>query len=512
MQLFEVLCFLWYLSGCQAILYHPFRTNEVQFSPEVSQYWQSKSMNYYRDTTFNNSNQVFNYSTTKVYGVNIGGWLLTEPFITPSLYIAAKNSTTNNTTPIDEYHYCKQLGTEECHKRLKNHWETFITEEDFSKIKSWGFNTVRIPIGYWAFAHRKSDPFCFGQEEYLENAINWCRKYGLHMWIDLHGMPGSQNGFDNSGLRDHLDWLNVTSNYNLGMEVLYYIQDKYGQPEYNDAVSGIENLNEPKGPKINLSKLKTFQKKSYSQQRSTGSDNYFIFHDSFMKAGYWNDIISDNSDISDFTNLTRSDNVTTFEDLTRGNNGTKYNGTVYRTVIDHHRYEVFGTGQLSLNIKGHITSLENYVQQFLDDETAPIKVIGEWSAALTDCAKWLNGVGTESRLEGKFESNNAIGKCTYSNNYTEMTAQNKTDTRKLVEAQLDLYNKTNGFIFWTYKTEDTIEWDLSRLIEHDLFPQPLTDRKYKDLFSNAASSNLLNGSSLLKVIAAIGVLIITNSI
>ncbi|VEU20835.1 DEKNAAC101664 [Brettanomyces naardenensis] len=494
-QLHEMVSFTWLiivLFTAFAVAQVPsphYRSDGVIVSRQVAEYWYKRSIQK-RDT--DSSSPSFDYSSEKVYGVSLGGWLITEPYITPSLYRAAiTDNETDAQIPVDEYHYCKKLGTSECYNRLHEHWDTFINGSDFKKIKEWGLNTVRLPIGYWAFARLKNDTFCFGQEEYLEKAIEWCRENNLHMLLDLHGMPGSQNGFDNSGLRDQVNWLNVTTNFNLGFEVLNYIQNKYGQPEYYDVISGIENVNEPLGPKINMSRLKNFDRDSYAQMRSVGSDNYFTFHDAFMNATYWNNVFQSGHNISE--------------------NAT-YSASIYNILIDHHRYEVFSTGQLLLNISGHIDSLKDFTSGIVNDEKIPVKVIGEWSAALSDCATWLNGVGRGSRYEGQYSSSQVVGKCSYSNDYSKMTSQNRTDTRKLVEAQLDLYNETNGFIFWCYKTENAIEFDLSKLIEYDLFPQPLTARKYPNVLKSSATSLVNSPSNRLLLMETAVVMIIISLI
>ena len=34
-------------------------------------------------------------------------------------------------------------------ERLRTHWDTFVTKEDFEKVSSAGVTHVRIPVGYW---------------------------------------------------------------------------------------------------------------------------------------------------------------------------------------------------------------------------------------------------------------------------------------------------------------------------------------------------------------------------
>lgn len=84
----------------------------------------------------------FNYNDEKVRGVNLGGWLVLEPWITPSLFEPwAKNQNVK-----DEYTYTQTLGKKEALKRLDKHWRTWITQADFQAIRKAGLNHVRIPI------------------------------------------------------------------------------------------------------------------------------------------------------------------------------------------------------------------------------------------------------------------------------------------------------------------------------------------------------------------------------
>lgn len=53
-----------------------------------------------------------------------------------------------------------------------------------------------MPIGYWAWEVGPGEPYIQGQLPYLRNAVNWARDHGLKVIIDLHGVPGSQNGYE----------------------------------------------------------------------------------------------------------------------------------------------------------------------------------------------------------------------------------------------------------------------------------------------------------------------------
>ena len=78
----------------------------------------------------------------KLRGVNLGGWLVLEKWMTPSLFEGLQ--------AVDETSYCIELG-ELAGQTLKAHWQDFITIKDFVWLASIGVNAVRIPIGHWIF-------------------------------------------------------------------------------------------------------------------------------------------------------------------------------------------------------------------------------------------------------------------------------------------------------------------------------------------------------------------------
>jgi len=125
----------------------------------------------------------FNYNDDKVRGVNLGGWFVLEPWITPSIFAPWANGG----GVVDEYTFTQTLGKQEAQNRLNIHWDTWITQEDMNEIASMGLNHVRIPIGYWALNPLDGDPYVQGQVPYLDRAIGWARTAGLKVMLDLHG-------------------------------------------------------------------------------------------------------------------------------------------------------------------------------------------------------------------------------------------------------------------------------------------------------------------------------------
>jgi len=73
----------------------------------------------------------------------------------------------------------------------QKHLETFITEEDIKRIKSWGFNIIRLPVDYLFFA-RPENPLLFLEERLalIDRFLRLARQYGLYTILDLHKAPG----------------------------------------------------------------------------------------------------------------------------------------------------------------------------------------------------------------------------------------------------------------------------------------------------------------------------------
>ena len=71
----------------------------------------------------------------------------------------------------------------------EEHLNSFITEKDFEKIASWGFDHVRLPVDYNIIQDRTGNMLEEGLAR-IDRAVTLCEKYGLKMVLDLHKTPG----------------------------------------------------------------------------------------------------------------------------------------------------------------------------------------------------------------------------------------------------------------------------------------------------------------------------------
>jgi glucan 1,3-beta-glucosidase len=112
-------------------------------------------------------------------------------------------------------------------------------------------------------------------------------------------------------------------------------------------------------------------------------------------------------------------------------------------------------------------------------------VVGEWTAAETDCAPALNGYLIGARYDGTYPGSTYVGSCDGKSNIADWDDDMKGDVRGYIEAQLEVFeSQTQGWVFWNFKTEGADEWDAFALLDAGLFPQPLTDRKFPGICSS----------------------------
>ncbi|MHB8132166.1 MAG: glycoside hydrolase family 5 protein, partial [Mobilitalea sp.] len=73
----------------------------------------------------------------------------------------------------------------------KEHFDSFITEEDIKQIASWGMDHVRLPIDYTVIEDDIT-PFEYKEEgfAYIDQCIRWCEANNLNIILDLHRTAG----------------------------------------------------------------------------------------------------------------------------------------------------------------------------------------------------------------------------------------------------------------------------------------------------------------------------------
>lgn len=232
-------------------------------------------------------NKKFPYGKTPIRGVNLGGWLSIEPFITPSFFkqFPARYGV------VDEWTLTEKLGKKKAAETLEKHYKNFVNEVTFKEIRDAGLDHVRIPFGYWAVLEREDDNFVPKISwRYLLRGIEWARKYGLRVKLDLHSVPGGANGWNHSGRQGVINWVNGpqgAANAKQTLEVHQQLATFFSQPRYKNIITMYGLVNEPKMIELDVKLVLQWSEDAYDVIRSAGYEGQIVFGDGFRGLEKW---------------------------------------------------------------------------------------------------------------------------------------------------------------------------------------------------------------------------------
>lgn len=96
-------------------------------------------------------------------------------------------------------------------KWMQAHWHSWYTEDTIANLSARGVKRVRLPIGDWTMNPYGPYVGCMdGAKDWVRWMMDTCLQYQIGVLIDVHTAKGSQNGFDNSGLRQQTVWVDDT--------------------------------------------------------------------------------------------------------------------------------------------------------------------------------------------------------------------------------------------------------------------------------------------------------------
>mmetsp|Transcript_28348 Transcript_28348/g.37078 ORF Transcript_28348/g.37078 Transcript_28348/m.37078 type:complete len:519 (+) Transcript_28348:49-1605(+) len=445
-----------------------------------------------------------------IRGTSLGGWMVLEPWITPSLFyqflsaVEEHGDAAPDHTAVDQYTFCEVLGAKEANRQLRVHWATWVTEEDIAQLAHHGFNSVRIPVGDWMYKPYAPFEGCVdGALEEMERVLDLCDKYGLKVLIDVHGMKDSQNGFDNSGRSKDVIWTTVengrstfshwdnlspewigtwdndaqtytTINYENIEHSLQVLSEIVNLYKDHPAVDALQPVNEPWW-NTPIKSLKEYYWFGYQIVQEKAPHWKYIMHDSFrLDSEIWGGFMKN----------------------------------CHNIAIDTHIYQAFGSTRMSqTEYLSDACGQHNAIAAFEAATGIPV-VVGEWSLATDTCALWLTGFNENQAGQPLVECDfvecsepywgdalpgwpldktkgprGVVGSGTVNTPLFGLCPVDKVFhnedefVTKLARAKLHAFDLGgHGWYFWNFKTDlEEPRWDYSRAVERGWFPRTVVE-------------------------------------
>jgi glucan 1,3-beta-glucosidase len=450
----------------------------------------------------------------QVRGANLGGWLVLEPWITPSLFYQFLGTQERfgdkapEKTGMDSYTFCTALGPEEANRQLRVHWANWVTEADIKEMAEAGVNSLRVPVGDWMFSPYEPFVGCTdGAIEELDRVADLALKYDIDLLLDIHGLIDSQNGFDNSGRTSAVKWTSIASTQPVGTttfehwpirqagwagtydpETRNYSSINYGNLNQSltaveniihryaahPAILGLQPVNEP-WELTPIEVLKNYYWKSYKRVKVLAPHWKFVLHDSFrFGLQYWSEFMKGCPDIA----------------------------------LDTHIYQAWMNPGTKADYFANACQ-QKYTLGDMENALMPV-IVGEWSLGTDNCAMWLNGfndnlpgfpkvicqlkkcpvqstylgngfpgtpLDVTKPIQGPYgtgTSGPSFGLCPVNSNVTFGQTKPEDEVefmRNLNLKKLNAFAVGHGWYFWNFKTELDTRWDFLQLIRLGAFPK-----------------------------------------
>ncbi|KAI0079826.1 glycoside hydrolase [Panus rudis PR-1116 ss-1] len=378
-------------------------------------------------------NASWKWGVDRINGVNLGGLFVLEPFITPSFYQQF------NGQAEDEWTLSTSLG-DKLQQTLEDHYNTFITEEDIAQIAGAGLNWIRLPIPFWAIetwdnvgvdasGNTVAEPFLQKVAwKYIVRVLQWARKYGLRVNLDLHTVPGSQNGYNHSGKLGKPNFLNGVmgiANAQRALDYIRTITEFISQPEYQNVVPVFGIVNEALVQTIGQETITAFYLHAHNMIRSItgvgeGKGPYIAIHDGFIGVSKWANFLQGSDriilDTHPYFAFDGQPNNEPINVPATGGDGSRMGGKWPQQAC-----QAWGA------------SLNSSRSQF------GVTVAGEFSNGFNDCGLFVNGVanGPVSTAD-----------CAFYSDSTQWDQNTKDGLKTYAMASMDALG---DWFFWTWK-------------------------------------------------------------
>ena len=171
-------------------------------------------------------------------GIGLGGWLVQEGYMLQTSSFA--NAQWEIRKKISDL-----IGESNTELFYEKYRDNFIRKVDIDSIKSWGFNSLRLPFHYNLFATNTNPPVFLSKGfEIVDSLLSWCETNQIYLILDMHAAPGGQSDEPISDYNPSYPSLwNSEQNKNLTVQIWRKLAEHYKDKEW---IGGYDLLNEPK--------------------------------------------------------------------------------------------------------------------------------------------------------------------------------------------------------------------------------------------------------------------------
>ncbi|KAH8821332.1 putative endo-beta-1,6-glucanase [Xylogone sp. PMI_703] len=355
--------------------------------------------------------------TLPIRGVNLGSMFVFEP------WIAGQEWNRIQCGPYkSEFDCVSGLGQAKANSVFQDHWNTWITQADIQQMKSYGLNTIRIPLGYWmdeSLVYSDSEHFPQGGLTYLERVCGWASDAGFYIILDLHGAPGAQVATNpDTGQNAPSPGFYVNYQFDRAISFLGWLARIVHTNNNYRNVGMIEIVNEP-----------------VQNANSVGA----------MRSYYYPKAFDAIRNVENSLGITSNNqlHIQMMNNKWGSGDPTQYLTNNWFAAYDDHRYLKWDT---SVPV-----SQSSYISTSCHDDRGGNwpTIVGEWSISVPDnvekTAPW--DVNTQ-----------------------------KAFYKKWFAAQVMAYEKQDGWIFWTWKTQlgDDYRWSYQGAVAAGVIPTDLS--------------------------------------
>jgi len=245
----------------------------------------------------------------------------------------------------------------------------------------------------------------------------------MRVCVDLHSVPGSQNGYNHSGRLSTVNFLNGNMGLANAERTLYYIRvltEFISQPQYRNLIPIFGVINEPLVGVVGMDQITSFYLQTHDMMRAItgygeGHGPYIAIHDGFMGTANWDGFLQGSD----------------------------------RIMMDKHNYFSFGGAQTSpLDVAGS-SGLPGGIWPLTacnvwgpganqSRQTFGVSFAGEFAASPNDCGLFLRGP----------QATSVTPNCDLYNNWQNYTSGMTQGIKTFVMASMDAFG---DWFFWTWK-------------------------------------------------------------